>query len=39
MAMRKKFYGVRTKCDPGNDEQENDQVRQQDIDNINQYEC
>ena len=29
-AMRKKFYGVRTKCDPDDDPEENEDVRRKD---------
>lgn len=31
MAMGKKIYGVRTKVDPGDDEEENENVRADDI--------
>lgn len=31
MAMKKKVYGVRTKCDPGDQEDENDKIKNNDV--------
>ena len=39
MAMKKKIYGVRTRCDPGDNEEENDKIRREDIKNFKEHGC
>lgn len=39
MAMKKKFYAVRTKCDPEDHEEENDIVKQKDVKEFRQHGC